>query len=216
MKKFNIGDRVILKKDFDDGYGMKIAKCCQGEIIGEVDIDLCVEFDKNIGGHDGNAVRDVKGKSGHCWWFVKSRFGSTFDLIPKSTQKLIVTVNGAETLARLYEGNKVIKSATAKCSPDDTFDFEKGAKLAVDRLLGKPEHFAKEAPQYYNGKVVCVSVKRKHVAYTVGKIYEFKDGRVRIDNNAILPSNDKDAVTSLDDWNSRDYLWAEFIPLVEN
>ena len=195
-------------------------------------------------------------------------------------QKLIVTVNGAETLARLYEGNKVIKSATAKCSPDDTFDFEKGAKLAVERLfttteqkaikievgksywlkpydevenhwgIGKhcwnsiekapvkitkkksrdayngetcflgewhflPEHFASEAPQYYNGKVVCVSVSGGYFAYTVGKIYEFIDGRVKIDNGSIIPSNRNDAVTSLEDWNGRDYTRAKFIPLVE-
>lgn len=195
-------------------------------------------------------------------------------------QKLIVTVNGAETLARLYEGNKVIKSATAKCSPDDTFDFEKGAKLAIERLfttteqkvikieVGKsywlkpydevkdhfgisrstwkkiqtnpvkikemrdyggyrattvdmgdwaflPEHFASEAPQYYNGKVVCVSVSGGFFAYTVGKIYEFIDGRVKIDNGSIIPSNRNDAVTSLEDWNGRYYTRAKFIPLVE-
>lgn len=212
MKKFNIGDRVMLKKDLDDGYGIKIAKCCQGEIIGEKDIDLCVEFDKNIGGHDGNGYGGVKGKSGHCWWFMKQCFESTFDLIPKSTQKLIVTVNGAETLARLYEGNKVIKSATAKCSPDDTFDFEKGAKLAIDRLFGKNE---KKAPQYYNGKVVCVSRKSEFFAYTEGKIYKFNDGRVQIDNGKIFPSEGFKPITNLYEWNNNPNYGAKFIPLVE-
>lgn len=184
-------------------------------------------------------------------------------------------------LARLYEGDKVIKSATAKCSPADKFDFETGAKIAVERLFGKteqadkklkikvgksywlkpydkvedhysitketwkeiedspvkilketstralkgkasvgtwyflPEHFAKEAPQYYNGKVVCVSKQASFYSYTVGKIYEFKDGRVRIDNGSIIPSDRNYAVTSVEDWNSREYFNAKFIPLVE-
>lgn len=279
MKKFNIGDRVILKKDYD-GIGLTEAKRgYKGKIVGGTGTTLCVEFDKNVGGHDGNGY-GVKGKKGHCWWFTKTAFENSFDLIQKSTQKLIITVNGAETLARLYEGDKVVKTATAKCSPDDTFNFETGAKLAVGRLfttteqkaikieVGKsywlkpydevkahfgigmmswkriqknpvkikemktcgvytgetvnedewaflPEHFAKEAPQYYNGKVVCVSVSGGYFAYTVGKIYEFIDGRVKIDNGSIVPSDKSGAVTSLEDWNGRYYTRAKFIPLVE-
>lgn len=209
MKKFNIGDKVIAKRNYYIGRKNCVGE--KGKIIYVSGGCICIEFEKDVGGHSGNHP-EFKGKNGHCWWFDKLSSENLFDILNKSTQKLIITVNGAETLARLYEGNKVIKSATAKCSPDDTFDFEKGAKLAIDRLFGKNE---KKAPQYYNGKVVCVSKRTSAAAYTVGKIYEFKDGRVKIDNNAIIPSDDKDAVTSVGDWNSRDYLWARFIPLVE-
>lgn len=51
--------------------------------------------------------------------------------------KIVITTDGTETLARLYEGDKVVKSATAKCSPADEFDFNTGARLAFDRLTGE-------------------------------------------------------------------------------
>lgn len=165
--------------------------------------------------------------------------------------KIVIITDGRETHARLFDGNKVIKSAIAKCSPDDTFDFGIGAKLAFKRLmkeekdewrvvdrnpkvgdyirlvgevsfgfdrvgdilkvdqvkettgavyvLGKnhPRDTAEpdwpwfytrkefevvervgekkvEEPKYYNGKVVCVQCDNND--YTVGKVYEFKDG----------------------------------------
>ena len=53
-------------------------------------------------------------------------------------QKIVITTDGKTTLARLYEEEKVVKSAEAHCSPDDKFDFSVGANLAMERLTGKP------------------------------------------------------------------------------
>lgn len=68
-------------------------------------------------------------------------------------------------------------------------------------------------PEYYNGKVVCVETKGEHYAYTVGKIYEFKDGRVKIDNGNEAPCTTR--VTSLDEWNDSGWTMAKFIELKE-
>lgn len=57
----------------------------------------------------------------------------------KTTQKIVITTDGIDTLARLYEDGKVVRSAQAKCAPDDEFDFETGAKLAFDRLMLRDE-----------------------------------------------------------------------------
>lgn len=57
------------------------------------------------------------------------------ELTPVNNRKIVITTDGAETLAQLYEGNKVIKTATAKCNPIDTFDFKVGAELAFERLM---------------------------------------------------------------------------------
>lgn len=54
-------------------------------------------------------------------------------------KKIVITTDGKETLARMYDGNKVVKTATAKCSPADTFDFKTGAELAFNRLFEKAE-----------------------------------------------------------------------------
>lgn len=54
-------------------------------------------------------------------------------------EKIIVMTDGKTTTAKLFRGKELVKSAEAKCSPSDAFDFEKGAALAVDRLLGREE-----------------------------------------------------------------------------
>ena len=60
------------------------------------------------------------------------------------TEKIVVTVEGAVTTARMYCGKTVIKTAKAQCSPLDEFDFKVGAALAVDRLLGRETAPAQE------------------------------------------------------------------------
>ena len=52
-----------------------------------------------------------------------------------SPSKIVITSNGKTTLARLYAGDRVIRRAEAKCSPEDTYDFAAGANLAYDRLM---------------------------------------------------------------------------------
>lgn len=53
-------------------------------------------------------------------------------------QKIVITTDGKTTLARLYEDNKVINRAEAKCCPSDTFNFQTGAELAMSRVF-EPE-----------------------------------------------------------------------------
>lgn len=57
----------------------------------------------------------------------------------KDEQKIVITTDGKTTTARMFEGKKLIKSAEAKCHPDDGFDFETGAKVAFDRLVEREE-----------------------------------------------------------------------------
>ncbi len=41
----------------------------QGRVIGFDGSAVCIEYDKfNEDLHDGNGVRKVVGKMGHCWW----------------------------------------------------------------------------------------------------------------------------------------------------
>ena len=95
--------------------------------------------------------------------------------------KIVITTDGVETLARLYDGKKVVKTATAKCSPADKFSFETGAKIAFERLFDSEE---KEEPKYFNGKAVCVYGE---LGFTAGKIYEFVNGRCLDDRKTLRP-----------------------------
>ena len=149
-------------------------------------------------------------------------------LEPVCDARILITTDGKVTLARLYEDGEVKKSARAECSPDDTFDFSLGAKLAFERLtkttpaerdkhqwvtnkdVGLVEEPAE--PKYYSGKVVCVEKKGECFAYTVGKIYEFKDGLVKIDNGRELPAY---KIKSLDEWDDQLGDIAKFIEIKE-
>ena len=197
---YKIGDRVRITGEGTIG-NILITKEMVGEIIGIKPNGLvCVEFDEYIGGHSCNGA----GREEHCWWI-----GSCcLEPVSVETKKIVITSDGKETLARLYEGNKVIKKAVAKCSPEDEYNFEIGARIAFDRLMGdKPVK-----PKYYNGKVVCVEAI-KGTIYTVGKVYEFKDGKLEINGMCILPV-DK-GITTLEEWNDDEDLYCKFIPLVE-
>lgn len=105
-------------------------------------------------------------------------------------EKIIITTDGKTTTATKYfaDGKKV--SATANCSPEDTFDFNVGAKLAMERLME-----AVEPPKYYNGKVVCISNHALTKLYTVGKLYEVVNGEF-IDDVGYK----HDGIISFEDW----------------
>ena len=81
------------------------------------------------------------------------------ELEPVNEKKIVITTDGSETLARLYEGKNVIKSAVAKCSPEDEFCFETGVKLAFDRLVGE-KPIEKATPSDFE----------------IGEQYEYKSG----------------------------------------
>ena len=106
-------------------------------------------------------------------------------------KKIVITTDGKTTLARLYEGSKVIKSTEAKCSPDDAFDFKKGAEIAFDRL------FEEKKSELYNGKVICIDNIGNPTEYTTGKIYEFKDGMLTTNAGDKLPYG---GVRSFKEW----------------
>lgn len=50
-------------------------------------------------------------------------------------EKIVVLRNGKAVTATKYADGKKVNSATAKCHPDDKFDFNVGAKIAVGRLI---------------------------------------------------------------------------------
>lgn len=139
--------------------------------------------------------KDEHGGTGWTW-FENSIEGFACE------KKIVITTNGVETRARIYDRNKVIKTATAKCSPDDKFSFETGAKIAFERLFDSEE---KEEPKYFNGKVVCLN--EQHAGFTRGKIYKFVDGRCLDDQGTLRPTHFKCKDLS--------FYGSTFIPIVE-
>lgn len=104
-----------------------------------------------------------------------------YDFEVVNEKKIIVTTVGNTTTARMFDGKKLVKEAKSVCSKEDTFNFETGAKIAVERLLEEKE----EKKKYLNAKI-CI-VETKSIFLTTGKIYEIKNGMWNYDDGHLLP-----------------------------
>lgn len=189
MKKFKIGDKIVGNKKANARYNVT-REGWRGIVTHVYPSGMIEAKGEGLFGHTLTPFKlDPK----------------YFDLVDGTAKnkKVVITTDGKTTLARLYEGNKVTKSAKAECSPDDKFDFEKGATLAYSRLFdtdfeSKP----------YNGKIVCVKSPVRY--YTVGKIYEVKNGRVVCDDGDVLGG---DKIKTFENWQRLSC--AEWLEVVE-
>lgn len=137
--------------------------------------------------------------------------------VPYVKEKIVITHDGKTTTATMYRGDGSKEQTTARCCPEDTFDFNVGAELAMERLMEKTKPVVEpkkpETPKYYNGKVVCIGNLGGFFIpvsdFTVGKIYEVVDGVITSDSGY-----------RSDKYNTLEFLsqgmGRKFIPLVED
>jgi hypothetical protein len=133
MSKFELGDRVKTVEDFNN-YGTHVNKGAVGTVIVKAGSQICVEFDKYINGHNGYYLKGSRlrnGRNGHCKWFLQEE-GDLEKVNEKSDECIVIYRKDREVFAL---DKSTGKKAVAKCSPEDTFDFKVGAKLAFERLM---------------------------------------------------------------------------------
>lgn len=123
--KYKIGDRVIVdESNIDFMFGSHSDK--HGEIV-------------NIH-HDSDHPYQVKiDNDATLWCKVKCLAPEKKEETKgeKKTEKIVITHDGKTTTATLYREDGTVETATARCAPEDTFDFNFGAKLAMERLMEK-------------------------------------------------------------------------------
>lgn len=91
------------------------------------------------------------------------------EAISSSTKSIHIYTDGNTTTAILKDGKETVKTATAKCSPEDTFDFETGAKLAFDRLMGTDKNPVKGKPKFVpHLECVKCGVKSGEIGKSIG------------------------------------------------
>ena len=101
---------------------------------------------------------------------------------------IVITSDGVTTTAVKRIGKEIIEKATAKCSPEDQFSYDEGARIAFERLQGRDPFASSGAEikhEYYNGKVVCI--KTDYPWWTVGKVYNVVDGVITADDGDKYP-----------------------------
>ena len=57
------------------------------------------------------------------------------NFIQNPNQKVVITFDGNQTLARIYEDNKVVAKGISTCAPEDEFDLVCGSNLALTRAM---------------------------------------------------------------------------------
>lgn len=193
MNKFKVGDHVVGNTSANFVYN--ITKQGWKGVVTHVSADYFSAIKEGV-------PHDSPGFSGLYY--------ENFDLVATNAQKIVITSDGTETLARLYDGDKVVKRAVAKCCPDDEFNFETGAKIAFRRLVQPVIDPVKAKPQYYTGKVVALENCNNGFGqiWTKGHIYKFDNGIATWDDG-----EKSLRYTSFDDFNQRNRY--EFIEIAE-
>ena len=108
-----------------------------------------------------------------------------FSTHPKPVEKIVITTDGTTTRARKYIDNKVVDEAVSKCSPDDTFDFDFGALLAMIRLMGCAlpadldgkcnKEKDEPKPSFMKGDFVKVKADNVGHGFPIGSVIQLKD-----------------------------------------
>lgn len=117
--KFKAGEYVRVKK-FDKRPSNWNSKGKMDHLMGEI-----VKITEVV----GNYVEAYDKKYDYTWTF-------TFDQVEKAKSVIVIYQKENQTIALNKETGE---KAVARCHPDDEFDFEIGAKLAFQRLLGSEE-----------------------------------------------------------------------------
>lgn len=80
-------------------------------------------------------ILDHENKNTIGHFFTVDNTDQFFELI--SNKEIHITLDGTTTIAILKENGKVVKRSEAKLHPDDTFDFETGVNVVMDRLFNR-------------------------------------------------------------------------------
>ena len=204
MAKFKVGDKVIVRSDLngEDMYYSEDKKTwddCTSEMLALRGKTVTIKEVCKSGAYQIC--------EGGFWRWTDEMFIGLATTEPRR-EFIVIRRDGAKTIAELRHDREIIKSGTAICNASDTFDFDTGAKLAFDRLMGREEPKpapAPEPPKYYTGKVVCISGE-----YGIGKVFTVRNGFFT-DGHYDCPDK---PYKSVDDMNSR-FLFGKFAALKE-
>ena len=94
--------------------------------------------------------------------------------------------------------NCFISDPTLEYSGGICVNFESNYSYVLDGY--KPEPEKEPEPEYFSGKVVCVSSGDE--CFTVGKMYEFINGEVKDDEGDARPMHADEQFKSVEEWNS--------------
>lgn len=133
--KYKVGDKVRVRDDLEIGkwYSMNnrtFSDFVNSKMITFKGKEVTILADNCFGMY---LIKEDNGE----WHWTDEMFSGLATSLPK----VVINTDGKTTTAKMYEGKKVLKTAKSQCSPEDTFDFAVGAKLALERVTEKEPKF---------------------------------------------------------------------------
>lgn len=156
MAKFKVGD-IVKPNETADYYGITNRKYMAAGRVTTI-WDDPKTFNVEVTDWIGNRPAGVFGNS-----FSRLNV-DCFDLV-EPEEELHVTRKGKTTHAVLKKDGKIVKRAQADCDPRDEFDFETGARLAIDRVFGKETEKKEPTYKFTIGDPVVVTDKNEAFPY---------------------------------------------------
>lgn len=118
--------------------------------------------------------------------------------------EITIKINKTETIATLEIDG--VHKETIDAEGFETEDFLYSVvDVFVDRI--------NNPVSLYNGKVVCIDPCDCEDMYTLGKIYEFKDGRILDDDGCVVPPIDEEDIADFVEW--QEFSSAKWVEVVE-
>lgn len=193
MAKYKVGDKITIRQweDMEKEFGLTSYGAIRTPLY----------FTKGMKFLCGK-TREIDRVNSDGTYLIGSWFISDEVIEAEINQTLVIYKNGTDTIGILKKGGKEIKRAVAKLHPNDTYSFVTGSEIILSRILGKEP----EKETLYNGKVVCLSNDRNPNYYTVGKIYQFKDGFMVDDEGEKMPSRAIHKFSEFSEWSGSDWL----------
>lgn len=155
--KFKVGDRVRCLYGVD-GNTTIVGKTGTIRVIDNHSFQpIGVEFDSDIRGHSlDNEIASRRG-----WWV------SEIDIELINDEKIVIYRKDNEVIAKDCITGKI---GLAKCDPRDLFNFETGAKLALERLYTEVNKILNQHEDIKTGdKVTVISLGKCYPMYSTWK-----------------------------------------------
>ena len=133
--KHKIGDKVRVRDDLELGKWYSMSNHNFSDFVNS---EMIMFKGKEVTISDDNCfgIYLIKEDNGEWHWTDEM-----FSGLAANFPKVVITTDGKTTTAKMYEGKKLLKTAESSCSPEDTFDFAVGAKLALERVTEKEQKF---------------------------------------------------------------------------
>ena len=169
MAKFKVGDKVEILdgskiKNYTGGFSLFMS-----DYIG--DIMEIAEINTMYEGRTAYRMTETEYR-----WDERG-----LKLVTDNNKKIVITTDGKTTIAKLYDGKNVVKTAEAKCCSTDKFDFNTGALIAFGRLTDSELKFEEglDWKAFNAGKVAVKVTKDNFKSF----ITEAKNHGLKFKNN---------------------------------